>query len=443
MNEKVCLINLGCAKNRVDGEIILAKLKLAKFCIVQDPQFADVVIVNTCGFIEDAKKESIEEILDMARLKFEGKIKAVIVIGCLAERYQHQVAEQLTEVDGVIGIGSNKDIVGAVKSILKGNRVELYGKKEDLPLNADRFLDRNSFSSYLKIAEGCDNHCSYCAIPMIRGKFRSRRMEDIIKEANKLVKMGIKELIIVAQDTTRYGQDIYGEFSLAKLLLKLCKIKDLKWIRLLYCYPDKITDELINVIASQDKILKYIDIPMQHCNDRILKKMNRTGNKAQLMDVINKLREKVDGIVIRTSMMVGFPSETEEEFEELTLFCKEIKFDRMGCFAYSQEEDTKAATFDDQIENTVKLRRQEIMMEDQMKIMENKAKACIGEELVVLIEGDNKKENLYFGRSYKDAPEVDCKVYFRSKNKQFNNGDFVKVKVTKNIECDLVGEIIE
>ena len=437
---KIGLISLGCAKNRVDAEIMLATLKSAGYKLVNNVAEADVVIVNTCGFIEDAKTESIEEILDVARLKYKNKVKAIVVTGCLAERYKEQIANELTEVDAVVGLGSNKDIVSVVEDVLKGKKVERYGPKKALPLTGERVQTTPQYSAYLKIADGCDNCCTYCAIPLIRGKFRSRPIEDVIEEAERLVRRGVKELLVIAQDTTRYGEDLYGRLVLPELLKKLCEIENLKWVRVLYCYPDRVTDSLLEVIASENKIVKYLDLPLQHCNGRILKVMNRRGDKEQLEKLIQKIRVKVPGIVIRTSIIAGFPSESPEEFEELTQFCKNVKFERMGCFTYSQEEDTPAALLENQIDKDVKTRRQEILMEDQMKVMEEFANTMVGKELEVLVEGRDKKENVYFGRSYADAPDVDCKVFFRSDNHKIKEGDITTVKITSTIECDLVGE---
>lgn len=439
MRKKVSIINLGCAKNRVDGEIMLYKLKQSGFDISFDVTNADVVIVNTCGFIEDAKTESIEEILDVARLKFSKKIKAIVVTGCLAERYKEQVANELSEVDAVVGIGANKDIVSIVNNVLEGKRIEKYGEKSDLPLNGKRIRTTPSYSAYLKIADGCNNCCTYCAIPLIRGKFRSRKMEDIVTEAKELADNGVKELNVIAQDTTRYGEDLYGKLMLPDLLKELVKISKIKWIRVLYCYPDRITDELLDVISTENKILNYLDIPLQHCNQQILKSMNRTGNEESIKSLLQKIRTKIPKVVIRTSLIVGFPGETNDEFEQLENFCKEVKFERMGCFAYSKEDDTPAALLENQVDKDIKKRRQEILMETQMNIMNDFAKKCIGMELDVLVEKYHKKENCYFGRSYADAPDVDCKVFFTSNDKKIKQGDIVKVKIEKNIECDLVG----
>ena len=325
MAERVGMVSLGCAKNRVDAEMMLYSLKEAGYQIVADPAMSDAVIVNTCGFIEDAKQESIDEILELASLKKEGRIKAIIVTGCLAERYRNEVMKELFEVDAVVGIGGNARIDQVVKDVLEGKKQELFPDKQLLPLSGSRIRSTPYYYAYLKIAEGCDNRCTYCAIPMIRGRFRSRPMEEILYEARELASKGVKELIIVAQDTTRYGEDLKGEPQLASLLTELCKIDEVRHIRVLYCYPERITDELIDVFAKEDKILKYIDIPMQHCNGRILKLMNRRGDRESLSALVKKLRERIKGVTLRTTVMTGFPSETKEEFEELSEFVKEMK----------------------------------------------------------------------------------------------------------------------
>ncbi len=369
MSYNVTLLSLGCAKNRVDAEILLYNLKDAGYNIVSSVSLADVVIVNTCGFIDDAKKESIDEILSVAELKNRGLIKAIIVTGCLAERYKNEVLKEIPEVDAVIGIGANNNIADVVDKAIMGVKTEDFPNKLLLPLNGKRIQTTPKYYAYLKVADGCDNRCTYCAIPLIRGKFRSRRMEDILSEAEYLAKNGVKELLVIAQDTTRYGEDIYGELKLPELLKKLCKIDGIKWIRILYCYPDRITDELIDVISKEEKVLNYIDIPLQHCNKRILKLMNRNGDKESLTNLLKKIRQKIPDVILRTTFICGFPGETDEEFNELAEFSKEIKFERMGCFMYSQEEGTPASYMDNQVDNEVKFRMQEILMEEQMRII--------------------------------------------------------------------------
>ncbi len=443
MNEKVGMISLGCAKNQVDAEMMLFTLRQSGYQIVDDPALADVVIVNTCGFIESAKQESINEIIELGKLKSEGRIKGIIVTGCLAERYRHMIKEELYEVDSVLGIGANEIIGDVVAECLKGVSQELYPDKLCCPLEGNRIQSTPRHYAYLKLGDGCDNRCTYCAIPMIRGKFRSRTMEAIVSEAKTLVQNGVKELILIAQDVTRYGIDLYHEYRLPSLLNELCKIENLHWIRLLYCYPDAITDELIDCMATQEKILPYIDLPLQHCNDRILKKMNRRGNKQQITEVIHKLRDKIPDITIRTTFICGFPSETEEEFEELSEFVQEIQFERMGCFAYSREEDTPAYDFPDQIDEEIKEKRAEILMEQQMAIMEKYCQSLIGKTVEVVCEGFDRYAQCYFGRSQADSPDVDGKVFFSADaDNPPTIGEFVKVKIDDYIDCDPVGVVI-
>lgn len=440
MNERIGIVSLGCAKNQVDAEMMLFTLKQSGYKIVADPAMADVVIVNTCGFIESAKQESIDEIIELGRLKSEGRIKGIIVTGCLAERYQHMVKEQLYEVDAVVGIGANEDIAQVVAKCLQGKQTELYPNKMCAPLEGGRIQSTPSHYAYLKLGDGCDNRCTYCAIPLIRGKFRSRKQEAIVDEAKALVESGVKELILIAQDTTRYGIDLYGELRLPSLLDELCKIEGLKWIRLLYCYPDEITDELIDCIATQEKVLNYMDIPLQHCNNRVLRSMNRRGTKETIVEVINKLRSKIPDMVLRTTFICGFPGETEEEFNELAEFVNEVKFQRLGCFAYSQEEDTPAASFDNQIDDEVKEKRAEIIMEQQMSIMEDYCKSLIGNNIEVVCEGYDRYAECYFGRSMADSPDVDGKVFFKTKGEvKPAIGDFVTVTVEDYLDCDPIG----
>ncbi len=436
---RIGMVSLGCAKNRVDAEMMLFTLREAGFELVADPAMSDVAIINTCGFIEDAKQESIDEILELVNLKKEHKIKAIIVTGCLAERYQNEVMKELYEVDAVIGIGANGNIAEVVNKVLEGKKQESFPEKTDLALCGGRVRTTPFYYAYLKIAEGCDNCCTYCAIPMIRGRFRSRPMEDILREAKELSEKGVKELIVIAQDTSRYGEDLTGRPQLAQLLTEMCKIESVRHIRVLYCYPDRITDELIDVFAKEDKILKYIDIPLQHCSGRILKLMNRHGDRKSLTELINRLREKVPGIVIRTTFMTGFPTETEEDFTELSEFVSEMQFERMGCFAYSPEENTVAEGFDDQIDEDTKKRRQEIIMEQQQRIMAENAIMKIGKRINVLCEGFDRLAECFYGRSAADAPEVDGKVFFVPEGKKPKIGDIVKVEITDTIDCDLMG----
>ena len=404
---------------------------------------ADVAVINTCGFIESAKQESIEEILELSELKKEGKIKAIIVTGCLAERYKEEVMKEIPEADAVVGIGANDDIVKIIDDVLQGKKQQCFPDKLLLPLEGGRIQSTPYYYAYLKIAEGCDNHCTYCAIPMIRGKFRSRKMEDIIAEAKHLAENDVKELVVVAQDTSLYGKDIYGELMLAKLLKKLCEIDGIRWIRVLYCYPDKITDELLQVMAEEEKIVKYLDLPLQHCNGRVLKTMNRKGNKEELVELIAKIREKVPGIVLRTTFIAGFPTETEEEFAELENFAKEVRFERVGCFAYSQEENTPAAKLEPQIPEDVKERRAEIIMENQQEIMEEFCQKLDGKTIEVLVEGYDQYAECFFGRSAWDAPEVDGSVFFTVTGRKPAPGEFVKVKIDDFLNCDPIGEMVE
>ncbi len=439
MNERIGMISLGCAKNRVDAEMMLYTLKEAGYQIVADPAFSDVVIVNTCGFIEDAKQESIDEVLELAALKQEGKIKAIIMTGCLAERYREEVLKELYEVDAVVGLGANAQIDKIVREVLDGQKKEIFPDKEMLPLCGGRIRSTPYYYAYLKIAEGCDNHCTYCAIPMIRGRFRSRSMDSILAEAKELGQMGVKELILIAQDTSRYGEDLTGEPQLAKLLTALCRLDEIQHIRVLYCYPERMTDELIEVFAKEEKILKYIDIPMQHCNARILKLMNRRGDRESLTALVQKLRERVKGIVLRTTVMTGFPSETEEEFEELAEFVKEMKFERLGCFAYSAEENTPAAKLPEQIDEDTKKHRQEIIMEQQQTVLAEYAARQVGKTIRVLCEGFDRYAECYFGRSYADAPEVDGKVFFVAEENKPKIGEIVSVEITDTLDCDVMG----
>lgn len=440
-NIKVSIVSLGCAKNRVDAEMMLYKLKEAGFVLKDDPADGDAVIINTCGFIESAKQESIDEILELAKLKEEGKIKALIVSGCLAERYKADIKNEMPEVDAVIGIGANGDIVKAVKSALNKEAYESFPDKELMPLGDKRIGSTLPHYAYLKVADGCDNKCTYCAIPMIRGPFRSRTMESIIEEAKELAERGVKELNVIAQDTTRYGEDIYGKLMLPQLLKELCKIEGIEWIRILYCYPDRITDELIDTIASEEKILNYIDLPLQHSNGRILKAMNRRGDKESLTALIKKIRERIPDVVLRTTLITGFPTETDEEFDELAEFAKELKFERLGCFAYSTEEDTPAAEME-QVDKDIRGYRADAIMRSQELIMEDYCKSKVGTTVKVLVEGFDRYAECFFGRSYADAPEVDPNVFFTSDEK-VSIGSFVNVEVTDFLECDLIGEVVK
>ncbi len=443
MNKKVGIVSLGCAKNQVDAEMLLFTLRGRGYMIVDDPAKADAVIVNTCGFIDSAKQESIDEIIELGNLKREGKIKAIIVTGCLAERYQDEITKQLYEIDAAVGIGANEQIADVVEQVLGGNgTLELFPDKLDLPLEGGRVLSTPFYTAYLKIAEGCDNKCTFCAIPMIRGKFRSRKIENLIEEAKGLAADGVRELNIIAQDTTRYGEDLYGKPSLDKLLTELCKIDGLHWIRVLYCYPESITDALIDVMAREEKIVNYIDLPLQHCNSEILRKMHRRGDRASLTALLNKMREKIPNVIFRSTFITGFPGETEEQFEELAEFAKEMNFQRLGCFAYSQEEGTPAAKMPDQLDDDVKQQRADIIMEHQQQVMAEYCESLLDTDIEVLVEGFDRLAECWYGRTYADAPEVDGCVFFTSPQKP-QIGSFVTVHITDYLGCDPYGEIID
>ena len=437
---KVGMISLGCPKNQVDGEALLAKLAQAGYQIVNEIENSDVMIVNTCGFIEDAKREAIDTILEVAQYKEAGLVSAIVVTGCLAERYQDEILKEMPEVDAVIGIGANSDIVKVCDKALCGIKTSNFPNKCYLPLDGERMLSTPPHWAYLKIAEGCDNRCAYCAIPGIRGNFRSRTIESVVDEAQSLVNRGVKEIILVAQDTTKYGQDLYGEYSLDKLLKELVKIDGLEWIRLFYCYPQRITDSLIDVIANEDKVCKYIDIPLQHSDATVLKNMNRVGDGNDYRVLLNKMREAIPGLALRTTFMVGFPGETDEQFENLCEFVKDMKFDKMGCFTFSPEEDTPAFDMKNQIDEDVKKRRQEVLMNAQFFITEASNKGRVGNVYKVIV--DSFADGKYTGRSYMDSPEIDSGIIFTS-NKELNIGDFVDVKITDFDGYDLIGEHYE
>lgn len=435
----VGMISLGCPKNEVDAEIMLADLQKEGFELVGDAALAEVVIINTCGFIESAKKESIEQILEMGLLKKEGRIKRIVVTGCLAERYKEELAEEIPEADIILGIGSNSELCSAIKKSMQDDKQILsFNDKTCLTLEGDRVLTTLPFYAYLKIAEGCDNNCTYCAIPKIRGRFRSREIESIISEAKSLAKAGVEEIILVAQDTTRYGTDLYGKPSLSKLLYELDKIEKIRWIRILYAYPEVIDDELIEAIKSIDKVVKYIDIPIQHSNREILKKMNRKGDGESILALINKLRENIPDIVLRSTVITGFPSETEEQFLELCEFLKKAKFERLGCFPYSCEEGTPAAKIKPQVLAEIAEERADIIMRSQMRISDEYNRSRIGKTMGVFVEGFDKYGECYFGRTAYDAPEIDGKVFFSS-NKPLRIGDFVMVEIQEALDYDLMG----
>ena len=439
---KISMVSLGCPKNLVDAEMMLEALKNDGYEITPYENEADVIIVNTCGFIEDAKREAIENILECANYKTEGNLKALVVTGCLAERYRDEIAEQFPEVDAVVGIGKNGSISEIVKKALDGEKGRYYGKKTELDICAPRMVSTPRYTAYIKIAEGCSNCCTYCAIPAIRGRFRSRPMESIVKEAQKLAANGVKELIVIAQDTTRYGEDIYGEQRLPELLSELCGIDGIEWIRTLYTYPDRIDDKLINTVAREPKLCKYFDIPIQHCNETILRRMNRKGDRKSLTALMEKIRAAIPNVTLRTTFITGFPGETEGQFCELCEFVNEVKFDRLGCFPYSPEEGTPAADYPDQVDDQVKSDRAENIMNDQLRIVCEKNEAKIGSTVKVLVEGYDNYIKCWFGRSEADAPDIDGKVFFMS-SKELTVGDFQNVTVNDTIEYDLLGEATE
>ncbi|MDE5983865.1 MAG: 30S ribosomal protein S12 methylthiotransferase RimO [Eubacterium sp.] len=439
MNFKIGMISLGCPKNQVDGEIMLEKLNRSGFEIAQSIEESDLMIINTCGFIEDAKREAIETILEVAEYKTAGLISAIVVTGCLAERYQEEILKEIPEVDSVIGIGADRDIVKVCQKALIGVQASFYPDKKYLLLEGDRMLSTPPHWAYLKISDGCDNKCSYCAIPGIRGGYIERPVESIIEEARQLAARGVKEVILIAQDTTKYGLKLYGEYKLAALLKELVKIDGIEWFRLFYCYPDRVTDELIDVIACEEKICSYIDIPLQHCNSEILKAMNRPGSYDELKTLLTKMKNKIPDLSLRTTFMVGFPGETEGQFEELCRFIKDIEFDKLGCFTYSPEEDTPAFDFDSQIDENVKKRRAEVLMDIQYSITESSNQKRIGNIYKVVI--DAKENDAYIGRSYLDSPEIDSGIIIKS-NRQLFVGEFINVKITDYNGYDLVGEEI-
>ena len=443
MSTRVGMVSLGCPKNQVDAEHMLYDLKKEGYELVSDAALADVVIVNTCGFIESAKQEAIDTILEFCTLKEEGRIKHVIATGCLAERYRDEMKKEIPELDAVVGLGSNGKIADIIRDIYRTEEsVCAYGSKTDLPLEGGRLISTEPFFAYLKIAEGCSNCCTYCAIPAIRGKFRSRKMEDILEEAKWLAEHGVTEVVVIAQDTTRYGEDIYGKSMLPELLKKLCEIEGFKWIRTLYSYPERISDEFIDVLATEDKLVKYIDMPIQHCNGDVLKRMNRAGDEAFLLELIQKLRARIPDIVLRTTLIAGFPGETEAQFEELCEFVKNVGFERLGCFAYSPEEGTKAYSMPDQVDEVTRNRRADIIMQEQMLVTERYNQAQLGKTVEIVCEGFDRYAECYFGRGTADAPEIDGKVFFTSE-KKVAVGQYVKVELFDTLDYDLLGTVTE
>ena len=440
---KLLFISLGCDKNLTDTEVMLGLLASRGYEMTDDECEADIIVINTCCFIHDAKEESIQNILEMAEYKKEGSLKALIVTGCLAQRYRQEILDEIPEVDAVLGTTAYDQILDAVDEALKGQNSVRMEDLQRLPkVEAKRQVTTGGHFAYMKIAEGCDKHCTYCIIPKIRGRFRSRPMEELIREAEELAEQGVKELILVAQETTLYGKDLYGEKSLPVLLRKLCKISGLRWIRVLYCYPEEITDELIRVMKEEPKICHYLDLPIQHANDDILKRMGRKTSKQELIDIVGKLRKEIPDICLRTTLITGFPGETQEQYEELYRFVSEMEFDRLGVFTYSPEEDTPAALMPDQIEESVKEERQAELMELQQEIAFEAAENMVGKEVLVMIEGKVADENVYVGRTYKDAPNIDGLIFVDT-GVEVVSGDFAKVRVTGALEYDLIGGIEE
>ncbi|CUQ82942.1 30S ribosomal protein S12 methylthiotransferase RimO [[Ruminococcus] torques] len=439
---KILFISLGCDKNLVDTEVMLGMLASRGYEMTNDEQEADIIVINTCCFIHDAKEESIQNILEIAEYKKNGSAKALIVTGCMAERYRQEILDEIPEVDEVLGTTAYDRILDAVDAALAGQHEVMTADLDALPLpETKRLVTTGGHFAYLKIAEGCDKHCTYCIIPKIRGNFRSVPMERLLKEAQDLAEQGVKELILVAQETTLYGKDLYGEKSLPKLLRELCKISGIRWIRILYCYPEEITDELIQVMKEEPKICHYLDLPIQHANDTILKRMGRRTSKQELIDIVQKLRKEIPDICLRTTLITGFPGETQEQHEEVMEFIDTLEFDRLGAFTYSPEEDTPAATFEDQIDEEVKEDRQADIMELQQEIAFDKAEDMIGREVLVMIEGKVADENAYVGRTYRDAPNVDGLIFINT-DVELISGDFAKVKVTGALDYDLIGELM-
>ncbi|MEZ3485854.1 MAG: 30S ribosomal protein S12 methylthiotransferase RimO [Lachnospiraceae bacterium] len=435
-------ISLGCDKNLVDSEVMLGLLDAEGYCIVDDEAEADVIVINTCCFIHDAKEESIRTILEMAGYKKEGRLKALIVTGCLAQRYQQEIFDEIPEVDAVLGTTSYDKIADAVAEALGGNGQMRLSDIDALPLpGGKRLVTTGGHYAYLKIAEGCDKHCTYCIIPRIRGNYRSVPMERLLKEAGELAGQGVKELILVAQETTLYGKDLYGEKSLHKLLEELCRIGGLRWIRILYCYPEEIYEELIQVMRKEKKICHYLDLPIQHASDEILRRMGRRTSREQLEKIVRKLRAEIPDITLRTTLITGFPGETKEQHEELVEFVDEMEFDRLGVFTYSPEEDTPAADMPGQIPEEVKEDRRAELMELQQEIAFDQAETMIGREVLVMVEGRVADEDAYVGRTYRDAPDVDGLIFIHTQE-ELMSGDFAKVRVTGALEYDLIGELI-
>ena len=439
---KILFISLGCDKNLVDTEVMLGLLASRGYEMTDDETEADIIVVNTCCFIHDAKDESIQNILEMAEYKKEGKARALIVTGCLAERYRQEILDEIPEVDEVLGTTAYDRILDAVDAALAGEHSVMLADIDALPLpDTKRLVTTGGHFAYLKIAEGCDKHCTYCIIPKIRGNYRSVPMERLIREAEELAAQGVKELILVAQETTLYGKDLYGEKSLHRLVRELCRISGLRWIRILYCYPEEITDELIQVMKEEKKVCHYLDLPIQHASDAVLKRMGRRTSKKELVEIIGKLRREIPDICLRTTLITGFPGETEEQHEELIEFVDEMEFDRLGVFTYSPEEGTPAEKMPDQIDEEVKEERQDELMELQQEIAFENAERMVGREVLVMIEGKVADENAYVGRTYRDAPNVDGLIFINT-DEELLSGDFARVKVTGALDYDLIGELL-
>ncbi len=439
---KVGFIGLGCEKNTVNTEKMIAACKNRGYQIVGDLEDTQVAVINTCGFIESAKQEAIETIFEVAQLKSEGKVQKILVCGCLPERYQAEIAAEIPEVDGFLGVGSFQRIADAVEAVLNGERIEWFDSNENLQLEGERVLTSPPHTAYIKIADGCNNRCTYCCIPAIRGSFKSRPMEKIVAEAKALLADGAKELILIAQDTTNYGIDLYGERRLPELIRALVGLEGLCWLRLLYLYPDKISDELIDLFATEEKLIPYIEMPIQHGVGSVLKRMNRPGDRQSLLALLQTLRAKVPNVVLRTTLIVGFPGETEEEFEALCTFVREAQFDKLGVFCYSREEGTPAYDLPDQIEEEVKERRRDVLETIQADIVEQKQQALIGKELTVLTEGYDRFGECWFGRSYMEAPDIDGKIFFTG-NGSIQPGRFVRVSIEDTMDFDLIGGTVD
>jgi len=439
---KLLCISLGCDKNLVDTEMMLGLLNRDGYTFTDDEYEADVIVINTCCFIGDAKEESVNTILEMAQRKIDGNCKALIVTGCLAQRYKQEIIDEIPEVDGILGTSTYDEISNVLKGALGGEEpVSCFHDLDILPeTETDRILTTGGHYAFLKIAEGCDKHCTYCIIPTLRGNYRSVPMEKLVKEAEKLAEKGVKELILVAQETTLYGVDLYEKKSLPELLKKLCKISGIQWIRIQYCYPEEITDELIAAIKEEDKICRYLDMPIQHASDRILKRMGRRTSKEQLKDIINRLRSEIPDIALRTTLISGFPGETEEDHEELMDFVDEMEFERLGVFAYSAEEDTPAAEFPDQVPQEIKEERRDAIMELQQEISIEHSQSMVGKTLEVMIEGKVADENAYVARTYMDGPGVDGMIFVQT-GEELMSGNFAKIRVTGAMEYDLIGEL--